>query len=308
MALLATNTIGQGDTREVGLDQLLDSGWSIPRAISSRPWPGGANLEVAHLWLQRNAWTGPVNLDDLDVHGITGSLEPRSRVGGRAHRLTANGDQSFVGSYVLGMGFVLSPEEAKALIHRDPHNGEVVMPYLNGEDLNSRPDQSPARWVINFRDWPLERAREYGGPFAIVERLVKAERQRNNDLRQRETWWRFKRHTLELYDAIRDIDRALVIARVSKTVQPVFVPTGIVVSDQVVVFAYDDDTHFGLLSSGFHWWWAAREPRRCATTSVTPPPTASRPSPSPTSHPRSATPAGRWTRIAARSCSTAGRD
>jgi hypothetical protein len=24
----------------------------------------------------------------------------------------------------------------------------------------------------------------------------------------------------------------------------------------VHVFAYDDDAHFGLLSSGFHWWWA----------------------------------------------------
>ena len=24
----------------------------------------------------------------------------------------------------------------------------------------------------------------------------------------------------------------------------------------LVVFAYDDDGHFGLLSSGFHWWWA----------------------------------------------------
>jgi hypothetical protein len=27
-------------------------------------------------------------------------------------------------------------------------------------------------------------------------------------------------------------------------------------SDQAVVFAYDDDAHLGLLSSGFHWWWA----------------------------------------------------
>ena len=46
------------------------------------------------------------------------------------------------------------------------------------------------------------------------------------------------------------------ITRVSKTVQPMLVATGIVMSEQVVVFAYDDDAHFGLLSSGFHWWWA----------------------------------------------------
>lgn len=27
-------------------------------------------------------------------------------------------------------------------------------------------------------------------------------------------------------------------------------------SDATVVFAYDDDFHFGVLTSGFHWWWA----------------------------------------------------
>lgn len=35
-----------------------------------------------------------------------------------------------------------------------------------------------------------------------------------------------------------------------------FVPAGIVISDQVVAFACEDDCHFGYLSSGFHWWWA----------------------------------------------------
>ena len=53
------------------------------------------------------------------------------------------------------MGFVLEPEEAQRLIEKDPRNKDVLFPYLNGEDLNSRPDQSPSRWVINFFDWPL---------------------------------------------------------------------------------------------------------------------------------------------------------
>ena len=44
-----------------------------------------------------------------------------------------------------------------------------LFPYLNGEDLNSRPDQSPSRWVINFFDWPLDRdsaSEDYEGPVA----------------------------------------------------------------------------------------------------------------------------------------------
>ena len=57
-ALLATNTIAQGDTREVGLDQIVASGWTIPRAIPSRKWPGEASLEVAHIWFRNGLWSG----------------------------------------------------------------------------------------------------------------------------------------------------------------------------------------------------------------------------------------------------------
>ena len=59
---------------------------------------------------------------------------------------------------MLGMGFVLEPEEAKALIAKNPANEDCLYPYLNGEDLNSSSTQSPSRWVINFFDWPLERS------------------------------------------------------------------------------------------------------------------------------------------------------
>jgi hypothetical protein len=48
----------------------------------------------------------------------------------------------------------------------------------------------------------------------------------------------------------------MVLALTSKVVQPLFLPMGIVYSHATGVFAYDDDAHFGLLSSGFHWWWA----------------------------------------------------
>ena len=80
---------------------------------------------------------------------------------GNPYRLAANAGQSFIGSYVLGTGFILEPEEAQDLITKDPRNKAVLFPYLNGEDLNSRWDCSASRWVINFHDWPIERARQY---------------------------------------------------------------------------------------------------------------------------------------------------
>ena len=50
-------------------------------------------------------------------------------------------------------------------------------PYLGGADLNQSPTQAAPRWVINFFDWPEERAREYADCFAIVEEKVRPERQ-----------------------------------------------------------------------------------------------------------------------------------
>jgi hypothetical protein len=154
--LIATNTIAQGDTREVGLEQVVQMGYTIPRANKSTKWPGSANLEISQVWMFRGHWREPYILDGKRAATITPFLDDGS-ASGKPFRLKANDGLSFIGSYVLGMGFVMTPEESQALIERNPANKEVLFPYLNGEDLNSRPDQSPSRWVINFYDWPLGR-------------------------------------------------------------------------------------------------------------------------------------------------------
>lgn len=239
--LLATSTIAQGDTREVGLDQLLASGFSIPRAVPSAPWPGVAALEVAHVWLTKGAWCGGFVLNGQSVAGITALLTEPGRVTGKPFRLRVNEKKSFQGSIVLGMGFVLTPAEAEALIAQNPANRDCLFPYLNGEDLNSRSNQSPSRWVINFFDWPLNRTgtgcwatadekqrkewlragivpsdysdhvvTDYPDLLAVVAERVKPEREKNNDAGGRKYWWRFLRPRGELYATIAEMRRYLV--------------------------------------------------------------------------------------------------
>ncbi|SCE63463.1 Methyltransferase domain-containing protein [Micromonospora haikouensis] len=259
VGIIATNTIAQGDTREVGLDQAVDMGWTVYRANKSQPWPGTASLEVSLLWVGHAADDEQPVLDGNRVPGITPSLDARSRVTGNPYRLTANAGQSYIGSYVLGTGFLLEPEQAQALIDKDPRNKDVLFPYLNGEDLNSRPDCSARRRVINFHNWSLERAQEYPDCFAIVEREVKPFRATNNRVARRERWWQFAERAPALYSAIEGLDRVLVIARVSKTGLPVFAPTKQVLSDQVVVFATDQAEDLASLSSSFHFsWWTTK--------------------------------------------------
>jgi hypothetical protein len=268
LGLLATNTIAQGDTREVGLDQLVAQGCIIPRAVPSRKWPGTASIEVAHVWLRQGNWQSKFILDEKPVEGITSFLTIPGKAVGKPHRLAANQDNSFIGSYVLGMGFILTPEEAQALIEKDPRNQDVLFPYLNGQDLNSNPDQSPSRWVINFHDWALDAehddpkkpkgapyAADYPDCLAIVEDKVKPEREKNNNKQRREIWWRFTRPTTELYDAIAECDRVLVAVQTSKFLSISFQPTGIVYSHMTVVFALDDYASFSILNASWHTDW-----------------------------------------------------
>jgi len=253
--LLATNTIAQGDTREVGLDQMTGHGATVYRALPSRKWPGEANLEVAHVWFRKGSWAGPFLLDDAAVNGINSQLQQPGRVVGKPHRLAANTGKSFQGSIVLGMGFVLEPEEAQRLLDKDPRNRDVLFPYLNGEDLNSRWDQSPSRWVINFHDWPLEKAMEYPDCYEIVERLVKPEREKNNRKVRRERWWQFAERAPELYATIAELERVLVRSRVSNLHSVSFIHGGVVYSEATVVFASRESAMFAALQNTFQTHW-----------------------------------------------------
>ena len=181
VGIIATNTIAQGDTREVGLDQAVDMGWAVYRAEKSQPWPGTASLEVALLWAGHPGEQEPRILDGSRGRGHHALA--RSRVA--EFRAIPTGWPQTQGSpsraaIVLGTGFILEPEEAQDLIAKDPRNKAVLFPYLNGEDLNSRWDCSASRWVINFHDWPIERAMEYQDVFAIIDEKVRPERQRTN--------------------------------------------------------------------------------------------------------------------------------
>ena len=283
--LLATNTVSEGDTREVGLDQLLSQGCVITRADRSRKWPGTANLEVAQLWLRSGTWDGTPILNGGAVQTITSLLRESDVLAQPPKRLDANHGLAYQGSTILGLGFTMPPEDAQQLIAKDPRNRVVLFPYLTGDDLNSRPDQVPSRWVINFFDWPLERSAsgswlkaddklrrtwlrsgrvpsDYPAPVAadfpdcltIVETRVKPQRASNRDRRRREIWWQFTRPTLDLYDALRDAPHALVASRVSKYVMHATVPTQMVFDVGTNVVLYSSH-RFGILSSSLFRAW-----------------------------------------------------
>ena len=266
LGLVATNTVAQGDTREVGLDQMVDSGFTITRAIQSRSWPSqSANLEFAAVWGTHGTLSNRVMAvcDDTPVPRISTLLEPAGSVKGKPERLNENQGIAFIGCYVLGKGFILDPKEAAEWIAADSRNAEVLFPYLNGDDLNSRPDCSSSRWVVDFNNWTENKVAEYVIPFSRLLESVKPERQRKKSdgsyvLRRPlpERWWQYGEKRPAMRKAIADLDEVLVIALVSKTVMPVRVPTEQVFSHMLGVFATDSYAQQAVLSSSIHRYWA----------------------------------------------------
>ena len=210
LGLIATNTVAQGDTREVGLDRMVADGFTITRSIQSRSWPAASvNLEYAAVWGSRGrvADQVPRVSDDTPVARISSLLEPAGRIEGAPVRLVENAGIAFIGCYVLGMGFVLDPDEAKQWIEQDPKNREVLFPFLNGDDLNSRPDCSASRWAIDFGLRTELAAREFQEPFDRVLQLVKLERSRKAAAVREAPWWLYWRTRPALRKAIASLTR-----------------------------------------------------------------------------------------------------
>jgi hypothetical protein len=258
VGLLATNSIAQTDSSAVGLDPLLAHGFEIYRAVPSRPWPGNATLEIAQIWMTLGSWNGirTLGLDNASVSSISSSLTDTALAVGKPFRLRENEGYCLEGSKPTGSGFVITEAEASELLSHGLDYRTVVQPYLSGQDLNSRPDQSASRWIVFFGSKTLEEANSFPIALRMVELRVKPGRLTSTRKRARELWWQFEHPAVGLYRSISKMSRVLVMARVSKSLTPAFVKVDQIFSDKVVVFKYEDSGHFGLFASSFHSLWA----------------------------------------------------
>lgn len=250
-SLISTNTIAQGNAREDGLDIIVKQGGTINHAVKSMKWPGKAAVEVALVTITKQAWKGKFVLAGKEVKTITPYLDDAETLG-NPFPLKQNEGKSFQGSIVLGKGFILEPREVETLIAKNPKNKEVLFPYLNGDDLNNNPDQSPSRWVINFFDWTEEKAKEYPDCYEIVERLVKPERLKMKGDRGAEYWWQFLRMRGELYRTITQMERVLVMPLTTKYLSFTFSKNNVVVSHAAGVVAFSSSIFVATLNNTFH--------------------------------------------------------
>jgi len=263
--LIATNTIGQGDTRSTGLQWICLNGGTIYRAKKRLKWPGEAAVVVSVVHALRGVADFSVFLDSKVVPLITAYLFYE---GGHENPslLSQNQGKSFEGAKIYSPGFLFddtnkngesgTTEEMQRLITKDARNQERISPYLGGEEINDSPNHLPSRYVINFGELSLSEASEWPDLLGIVEQRVKPYRLTINDAGGREKWWQFLRTRPALSKAKSQLQGVLVLSFVSSHLAIARIATGIVEANTVCVFAFDTPQPFAVLQSRVHEVWA----------------------------------------------------
>lgn len=253
--LLATKSITETGSRVVCLDQIIGMGGTVYRGCSRMVWPGNAAVVVSIAWVVRDGWQGQRVLDDRTVSAINGALEEDFQIK-RPMKLKALKGQFSQGQDVMGRGFELTAEERAEVLADDPKCSEVIVPLFNGQDLNNMPVLRPYRWVIYFRDWPEEKARQYGPAFRRVAELVKPYRESLTGQIHQDCFWKFwdLRPTLLREAASRE--HFLASPVVTKYVIFRKVPSSNVYNHKTKLYFLYQWSDFAVLQSSLHQVWA----------------------------------------------------
>lgn len=268
---VATNSISEGDSRKVSLDYLLRTGITIIFAMPNMKWPGKAAVIVSPFSFVKGDWAGERFLNGIAIDEINSSLTAGVRL--RPMELASNANSCFVGNYVLGDGFILNESLAYKLIEQHASAGTVILPYVNGVEVNGFSEPKPKRWVICYWDWPIEKAKEIPPVFQHVEDLVKGERASVARDRYKELWWLHAENRPGLYHALglggyfhrhpkgwvkssKRLERVLVKAKTSETWAFEFYSPETIFDQALTVIASDSISLFAVLQSSVHEIWA----------------------------------------------------
>jgi hypothetical protein len=266
--LIGAKSITEGDSIRVGIEPLFDEGFVVYRADRNRPWPSRAvGTNIAILWGSKVTNEFKIcnfQLDDRPVAAITRLLQSQDD---RLERPSKIYRDSFAskGTDFLGDGFLVSTEEAKAILRNSPEERKVLRPFLNGQDLNSTPERLSSRWIIDFAENDERFAKSFTNCWKIVLERVKPDRMEFDPVKYPKKvnlWWQHWSYSPRLREALLQIDCAIVIPAVSKLMVPARIDADILPGSALIVVPNSSASTFSVISSWLHrsWaqWWGSK--------------------------------------------------
>ena len=252
--LLATQGIRGTDNRSV-LERIKATG-EIFMAWSDEPWVvAGAAVNVSFIAYDDGSQQDRV-LNGQPVVSINVDLTTGLDLT-RAMPLAENAGIAFMGDIKAGPFEILESVALEMIGHPNPdgrQNSDVVVPWVNGDDLAGRPRN---RWIIDFGLVRSEAdAALYEEPFEYVREIVKPVRLASPSACCRKLWWLHHNRRPRMTAALVGLDRYVATVRHSKFRLFVWLPAKALPDSALIAFARDDDYTFGVLHSRPHELWA----------------------------------------------------
>ena len=254
LGLLATNSINEGDSREVGLASLLEHGGEIFHAVNGFRWPGQANVFASQIHFTKGHCQIGRVLNGISVETINSYLQPSSF--NLPFKLSSLDIDYTQGPTLNGEGFILNDEQVRAVVEADSANSSVVFPYVNAKIFNSMPTIEPMAWAINFGTRNFDDSFKFILPFQIVTTRVKPARDLLTKQIHEERYWLYWDKREGFFKKTQAKSRLLVCPITTKHLSFRFLPINWVFSHALKLFDIQDYARFGVLQSSLHEAWA----------------------------------------------------
>lgn len=275
---ITTNSLTQTFNRRV-ISAQLDAGLALAFAVPDHPWVEAGDGAAVRIAMTVGAPAGSEGLlltstAEIDEGGEglavsfteqRGLIHADLRVGANvaaAGPLQANLGISSPGVKLHGAGFIVTPEEAAALLHPGYEKPPlsvceavpIIRQYRNGRDLTDSPR---GVMVIDAFGLTADELRERHP--AIYQHLlerVKPERDQNNRATYRDNWWIFGEPRKDLRPALQDLPRYIATVETAKHRTFQFLDAAILPDNMLIAVALTDPAKLGVFSSRIHVYWA----------------------------------------------------
>ena len=273
-----TSTVGLVATKAIAKNTNLPvlrriaAGCEIYNARKNEPWViDDAAVRVSIIcFRRRGGGGGKTTLDGVNVSKINADLTSGRDLSSLA-RLVENDDVSFVGIQksgpfdipaALARSFLLAPANPNGR-----PNSDVLRPTVNGSDVVSSRREV---WMIDFpRGLDEAEASRYELPFEHLRSALydvdnpelgtlHEARRHARDRDPRVQWWTAYWPRPELRKALASIKRYIVTPMTSEHRVFAWRSLPLIPDNNVIIFAREDDTTFGILQSSFHEVWTER--------------------------------------------------
>lgn len=260
--LVATSGVRVGKAREASLDYVVANGGTITNAVSSRPWPGEAAVNVSMVNWVRGAVDGPheliIDASAFSLPRIATHLQLHPDVS-EAKEITLNAK-----GRTEGVNFGHEAFRSGSADFPLSDRGRWIRPVATGDDI-LRGKLATAPEYCVYLDFATEdEARANGGlafeyleqrVFPVISGRAGTRTDANIYASWIRRWWQPWAPRTEFFSRIALNLRVLVIPLVAARPVFVFLSAAFIPNNTLAVFAFDDDYSFGILQSTPHWSW-----------------------------------------------------